>query len=103
MCTVRQTIDIAVSVMEDYGEAGADTRIARLARWVILNLGVDVYKRELGCIAHIGTDAKGVAALQVGGSVALLTQAPTQSLSYESARQLATALFIAVERAEITR
>lgn len=39
---VREILDVAVDVLRDYGNTPGDSRIERLARWVLFNLRADV-------------------------------------------------------------
>lgn len=98
--TVREIVDVAVSVLEDYGEDSQETRIARMAHWILLNLGVDVTDRQLGSVSKISTDVSSISVIQVGSRLALHSTEPLKAIATEHARQLATALLICVERSE---
>lgn len=96
---VREIIDVAVSVLEDYCDDDAsETRIARLARWIVYNLAVDVIDKRAGSVAIISTMDKTGMVVQAGDSVALQVHG---TFDGEGARQLATALLLCAERAEV--
>lgn len=100
MDTLNEIIDVAISVLEDYEADAGESRIARLASWLVFNMGVNVQDRQLGPFSRMSTDDSSIAVLQMGERVVLVAQGTTQTLSEDVARQLATALLIATERAE---
>lgn len=97
---VRDIVNVAVDVLRDYGTACGDTRIERMARWITLNLAVELHDVRAGAMATITTDDTRVLALQVGDHVGFRCDDVTRSLRKETARQLAVALLICVERSE---
>lgn len=98
--TVRDIVDVAVSVLDDYAEDSEESRIARMAHWILLNLGVVVNDRQLGPVSKISTDVESVSVIQIGPRVVLHSTESMKTLLCEQARQLATALFMCAERSE---
>ncbi len=99
--TVRDIVDVAVSVIDDYADDANETRISRMAHWILLNLGVEVNDRKLGSVSKISTDITNVSVLQIGVRVVMHSAEPMRLLGCEQARQLATALLMGVERSEM--
>ncbi len=101
VASVREIVDVAVSVLQDYG-VGGETRIEQLARWVVMCFaGVDVRDERVGRISRQFVTDVGVVE-QVGYKIGVevCEHAPRRALTADQARDLATALLVAAERAE---
>ena len=102
---VRDILDVAISVLRDHGRAPGDSRLERMARWLIMNLGVQLQDEHARWMSRVYTSDSDLAASHVGDHVGLSARIATyefvaQALEPEKARQLATALLICAERAE---
>lgn len=98
--SVRDIVNVAVDVLKDYGVTQGDTRIERMARWIALNFIVELKDVRSGSVSRITTDDTRILAMQVGDHVGFRSDEVTRSLRKETARQLAVALLVCVERAE---
>jgi hypothetical protein len=106
--TVDSILSVATSVLVDYASESGHSRIERMARWIVLNLGdVDTYSiiTRVGSITHHELERSSV--WRVGEQVGATTNVATregrrdpQALRHEDARAMAVALFRAVEEAE---
>lgn len=103
---VREVLDVAVSVLTDYAPDMGDTRIERLARWVLFNLKADVQLEGIGHVALCKCTDK-VEVGQVGDRVAFSTYATLggaaallRTMSAEEARNVATGLLLCADRAD---
>jgi hypothetical protein len=99
---VREILDVAVSVLQDYDPEHGFTRIERMARWILLNLREGLKEEHLGLVSVITTsDLRSVQrvdsqiAVSIGSGLA--TQPP---LSAQTARELATGLYLCAQRVE---
>lgn len=98
---VQDILDLAVEVLRDHGAEPRGTPVERLARWVVFNLGVQVDQQVLGGLSRTFTDDGELAAVQAGEHVGLSGRALARPMRSEQARQLATALFMSAERADL--
>lgn len=100
--TMNEILDVAASVLADYGPDPGSTRLERLARWV-----VDAVGGEPGSIVSAGAVAKvrldtGISVLMAGDVIALQFdgRVVTPQLSSDDARELAVALLRVAEYQE---
>ncbi len=101
---VREILDVAVSVLQDYDPNHGNSRIERMARWLLLNLREGLKEGHAGLVSQVTTTDRCVQRVgtqlivsQVGDSNRLTTQPVMTS---GSARELATALYLCAERME---
>ena len=101
---VREVLDVAVSVLRDYSPNFGNTRIERMARWLILNLGADVMLEHYGA-RSVAACTPSVAVTCVGDKIVFEVQAVlrnplTRSFGRDEAVDIATALLLCAERAD---
>jgi hypothetical protein len=102
-------LDVATEVLRDYGSVVGDTRIERMAKWIVYSLGNDPCSSQAGMISRWNVCAEGrptltqfVDVYRVGEHVGISCGGirPLVKLDPERARMLGTALFRAAEKAE---
>jgi hypothetical protein len=101
---VREILDVAVDVLRDYGAVAGDSRIERLARWIVFNLAVHLRDIHSGSRYAIYASDK-LAVTQCDDHMALSARVKTygsaaRPMRSEQARRLATALLVCAERAD---
>lgn len=103
---VDSILDVACSVLADYGAGPGSTRIERLARWVVGNLDACPTMEQAGSIARIlcagdrrPDEGRAVVRVtRIGSVLCLEVEGPngrgrTQELNTDDARELGTAFF----------
>lgn len=99
---IDDVLTIAASVLEDYGPDPGATRIERMARWLLLNVGSLPLCERAGAISRFRVEKLHV--VRVGDKVGITVPASSWSnathVPHEQARELAVALLRAVEQAE---
>lgn len=108
---VDAVLDVACSVIADYGGSSTSTRIERLARWVLANLDACPTLEQTGTVAKFycarrrspEDQRRPIVVWSVGALIAVELEdgSRSEALSAEDARELATALLRAAERSEV--
>jgi hypothetical protein len=99
--TVQEIFGVALSVLIDYGPEG-ETRVERMARWIAWNLEVDLEEQERGNATSIVLNDPALIVMRYGDNIALRgSHGFVRTMSKDEARQLATALLVCAERADM--
>lgn len=99
--SVSEVLAVATEVLQEYGDVPGDSRIERMARWVVLNLGVEVDEAHLGSVSRVRTTDGLQRVWRIGSLVGIDYIGSNQGDgNADTARQLAKALLICVERSE---
>jgi hypothetical protein len=103
--SVREILDVAVGLLRDYGTVPGDTRIERMARWIVFNLAMHLRDVHSGSKSAVYANDE-LAAIQCDKHVALSARVKTYAyvarpMSTEEARKLATTLLACAERADL--
>jgi hypothetical protein len=97
---VSEILDVAISVLQDYGDVPGESRLERLARGVVYNLSgsVELTHEIAGRVSETTLDDGGVTrrVQQAGGLIGIAAR----TMRAEQARQLAAALLICANRAD---
>jgi hypothetical protein len=91
-------LDIAVTVLADYAPDFGNTRLERMARYLMLNLGGEPTLEKAGALARFSGDE--VEVLRAGEHIAVHVDGLRAGRTPEQARALAVMLLRAAELAE---
>lgn len=99
--SIDGVLDVASSVLGDYGSDPGATRIERMARWIVHRVGDPVAIASAGSLSKARTES-GIGALRCMDFVALAHEGKvvTPRLTPDEARELAVALLRMAELAE---
>ncbi len=102
--TLRDVLDVAISVLGDYGDDHQNSRIERMANWIVMNLTPPVSDYRSGSLSLISTDDDSLTVAVLGDTISVRAEnghsASVVDLDAERCRQFASALLIGVERSE---
>lgn len=107
---VNEILGVALSVLEDHAPDHGDTRIERLARFVLLNIMAHVTHEKCGNISRATSGSPSLFVVEQVGRVVGITSWPVWSgarsnsaiglMSSTHARELATALILCADHAD---
>lgn len=106
---VDSVLDVACSVLADYGSGPGATRIERLARWIAANLDASPTLEQTGWVSRFwcarsrtpGEERKDLVVWRIGSLICVEVDGTrSDELTADEARELATVLFRAAEKAE---